>query len=141
VAYTTRAKLETQFGAVNIEKWADLDGDGSEATIDARITAAIAYADGEIDDRLRPSPYTVPVVLTAGTGTPPTIIDIANRLAMLWLYETRGMQEIDGDTGRPLHKMHWHREEVERQFTAILSTKIRLDSPMSAASVPKAITT
>ena len=139
MAYTTRALLEAQFGVKNIAEWADLDNDRSPATITARITAAIAYADGYIDDRLRASPYTVPVVDTAGTAAPPTLVDVATRLAAVWLYESRGVQETDPETGRPIHRLYWCKEDAEVKLRAVASGQMRLDSTTADPAIAQAV--
>ena len=139
MAYTTRASLETMFGAANLIEWADLDNDGSDATILTRINAAIAYADSEIDSRLLNSMYSLPIANKAG-DTPAVIEDVSNRLAAVWLYETRGVMELDTETGKPIHKLHWHKVDAEKKLNEILSSVRHLDVDIvSAAPVPKAI--
>jgi hypothetical protein len=129
------------FGARNIVEWADMDGDESDATISARITAAIAYADGEIDGRLRNTMYTLPLVQRGTASTvPPEIVDIANRLAAVWLYESRGVREIDAETGKPIHRLFWHATAAEGKLRDIASLSRHLDVAMSATPVPEAVT-
>lgn len=138
MAYTTRAAIETMFGKNNVEEWADLDGDGADATILARINAAIAYADDEIESRLRNTLYLIPIATKAG-ATPAIIADVANRLAAVWLYETRGVMELDAETGKPIHKLYWHKLDAEKKLNEILSGVRHLDSTMSATPVPEAM--
>lgn len=136
MAYTTRAAIEVMFGKKNIAKWADLDEDGADETVAARITAAIAYADAEIDSRLRDTMYTLPIATRAG-GVPAEIADISNRLAAVWLYETRGVFEFDSETERPLHKLIWHKRDAERKLAEIVGLKRRLDSTLTEAPIPE----
>ena len=138
MAYTTRASLETMFGAANLIEWADLDNDGSDATILTRINAAIAYADAEIDSRLRNSMYSLPIANKAG-DTPAVIEDVSNRLAAVWLYEARGVMELDAETGKPIHKLYWHKVDAEKKLNEILAFVRHLDATVSAAPVPKAL--
>lgn len=140
MAYATRANLEAMFGDESVEKWADVNGNGVEAHITARITAAIAYADGEIDDLLRCTLYTVPLVVRNTMTVPPTIIDIATRLAGVWLYESRGIRDIDPDSGKPIHMLMWHKEDAYKKLREVVSGVRHLDSVMSATPVPLVVT-
>jgi phage gp36-like protein len=136
MAYTTRAKLETMFGAENVKAWADLNNAGVDGEIAARITAAIDYADGEIDDYLRGSMYTVPIVLTAGTGTPPTLIDVANRLAGVWLYELRLIEDTNPDTGEPVYPLAHHKKAAYGMLKQI-ATGTRLLDAATTRMIPE----
>jgi hypothetical protein len=141
MAYANRTELELMFGKNNIEEWADLDGDKSDATIASRIAAALDYADGEINSRLRMTMYTLPLVKRNTTSTVPReIVDIAKRFAAVWLYESRGVREIDPETGRPVHRLFWQKEHANEMLNEIASFVRHLDCELSATPVPEAVT-
>lgn len=140
MAYTTRANLEAMFGEESVEKWADVNGNGVAAHITARIAAALVYADGEINDLMRCTLYALPLVVRDTSIVPPTIVDVANRLAGVWLYEGRGVRDIDPD-GKPVHMLMWHKDEAYKKLREIASGVRHLDSVMSATPVPQVVTT
>lgn len=119
--YINKADIEARFGAANVATWADMDNDGSEDT--GRVAAAIAYAEDTIDDRLRDSIYTTPVSATGASLM--WIKDIAVRLAGVWLYESRGVDDVD-EFGRPQHKLSSHRDLAMRDLERILRGEVRL---------------
>lgn len=98
MAYCTRADLETKFGKANVLKWADLDGNKDQTDISARITAAIAEADREIDMVLA-GRFDVPF----GT-VPGQVLDLSVRLAAAALYDGRGVVDADSD-GNPVNRL------------------------------------
>ena len=139
MAYATRATIEAVFGVKNVAKWADLDNNGIAEAIAARIASAIAWADGEIDDRFRKSVYDLPIA-DADSTTPASIVSIASNLAGVWLYENRGVQDFDEDTGAPFHKLEYNRRRAENAIQAILSGSRTLDAVMRVTrTVPEVI--
>jgi hypothetical protein len=138
MAYSVRADIENTFGAANVSKWADLDNTGDETIIAARIAWAIASADGEIDDKLRGKAYVVPIVGMSGT-TPRGIIDLSARYAGVLLYESRGIQEYDPNTGAPAHRLAWHRDNVERILYEIVTGKRKLDAALQITDSSPAV--
>lgn len=123
MAYCTRANIEGRFGVDNINKWADLDNAGSTTDVTARINAAIAAAEDDIDTTLRGGPYVIPFA-----GTPPvTIRDLCADLAGVWLYESRGVVDFDPETGRPHHRLQWHRKNAKRVLAELHGGKRQLD--------------
>ena len=123
--YCTYADIESLFGPANISKWADLDNDQNDDTIAARIARAIIVASAQIDDRLRNGPYALPII-----GDLPTIVNLAAALAGVWLYESRGVQDFSPDSGFPVHRLRWHREQSERTLRELLAGTLRIDAPM-----------
>ena len=114
--YSVRTDVEALFGAENVKKWADLDGNGIEVDIDARVTKAIEYADGEIDDTLRGGRYAIPI---SGT-VPVTVIQISARKAGIWLYHLRSAEDENSAIAN-------HAEEVQLILAKILSGEMTLD--------------
>lgn len=90
--YITRADVETRFGARNVALWADVDDDDAVA-MEAKVDAAIAWAEGQINNRFRQSRYLIPFVATSGAL--PVVANWATVLAGWWLYTIRGLREDD----------------------------------------------
>lgn len=112
--YCTRSDIEAVFGRTNVAKWADLDNDGTNAKIDARIAVAIEAATREVNNRLRGGVYAVPVL-----GDDGTIREIAATLAGCWLYDIRGYQDYNPETGAPEHRYAPIRRRAEADLAAI----------------------
>jgi hypothetical protein len=125
--YATREDIEVMFGTVNVRKWADLDNTDEEEAIAARIAWAITTADGEIDDKLRGKTYVVPIMGLSGS-VPQGVISLSAQFAGVLLYESRGIQEYDQNTGAPAHRLAWHRRNFEKVIAEIVSGKRKLDA-------------
>lgn len=125
--YISQDDINNLFGSVNVAKWSNLNNQDDARSPDAtRITAAITYAEDRVDDRLRGGPYAIPFA-----SAPTTIKDIAARLAGVWLYESRGIEDFDPEFGRPIHRLQWHRQHAERQLDAIVRGQLDLNKPRS----------
>lgn len=135
MSYAGRSDVEDIFGVNNVKKWADIDGDGVAATITARITRALEFANGHIDDRLRSGPYAVPF----STPYPVSLIDAAAKIAGVWLYEGRGITDFDSETGRSQHRLHWHKRSVDKWLHDLKLGKVTLDVDKSE-STPEVVT-
>ena len=120
--YRTRAQIETQYGAAEVAKWADVDGELDSVAITARIAQAITDADAEIDGRLRGHRYVIPFATT-----PEIIAAISRKLAGVLLYEARGVQDWNVETGQPSHRLEYVRRWCYDALDDIASGKIRLD--------------
>lgn len=131
--YCVAADLFDVFGMLNVKKWADLDNDQDLEKIEARITSAISRASGEIDDWLRDR-YDVPF-----NPVPSAINEVASILAGVRLYENRGIEDIDPETGRPVHRLAHLREAAKRTLQEILSGQRRLDAPTQVTARPKVV--
>lgn len=130
MSYCTAADILTFFGKTNVNRWADLENTKVQSEIDARIAVAITYAHNEVNDRLRGGPYTTPLV-----EPPPNIItDIAARLAGVWLYESRGVEDIE-ESGKAVHKLTWHKDYARRVLREIRNGIRRLDL-LSTVTIP-----
>jgi hypothetical protein len=124
-----RSDIEALFGAANVAKWADLDGDQDPQKISARIAAAIAAAGAYVEDRLRDGPYAIP--LTPLDGSPcVTMVNMLAQWAGVWLYGARGVQDADpsprGRHGVPADRLAWHRHDVETKIRQIHARVLRL---------------
>lgn len=137
MSYLTRADIESKFGKKNIAVWADLDNDQVENDIAARITAAIAFADESVDNALRFGRYALPITDASGV-TPRVIVDIAASMAGVWLYENRGVQDFDPDTGKPQHRLHWQKIDARKTLTHLRMGQIELNA-VSKVNIPEVI--
>lgn len=132
MAYSTRDLIETKFGKANVRKWADLDGNKDQEDITARITAAIAYGDAEIDMTLG-GRFSVPFA-----STPTVIEEISVQLAGVRLYEGRGVPDADED-GNVRHRLAWHRDQAQRKLRAIAAGAYNIGVSPQVVSHPSVI--
>jgi hypothetical protein len=139
--YIEQSDIEDVFGASNVSKWADLDNDGDETAITARIDKAIAWAENEINSRLREGPYVLPLA-NDESDVPLEIVDVAANLAGVWLYENRGVQDFDPESGQSVHRLEWNRARAEKTLKEILAGVRVLDAVKhntQNGSIPKVI--
>jgi hypothetical protein len=94
--YCSLTDIQNVFGISNITLWSNLDNTGN-TTDTTRVTAALAYADDEIDNFFRGGPYAVPLVLNSGSAP----LTWAAKLAGIWLYDSRGQLDTPLDGGGP----------------------------------------
>lgn len=127
MAYITQTDIENIFGISNVRKWSQLDNDQA-ASDNPRIARAIVVADSEIDDIFRVTQYTVP--LTAVSGTLELVKDWAAKLAGVWIYECRGLQD-DDEEGNKLTKI---KEAVHSQMNDYVAGKRTLNAVLKNTS-------
>ena len=133
--YCERTDIENCYGATNVKTWSDLDNDGDATKIAARITAVIASVSSFVDGKMRRSKYSLP--LLENGATPPVIVTIAAKLCGVELYEGRGIQDFNPDTGGVVHKLVWNKKEAERLLEQILDGSITLGALTTVtASMP-----
>jgi hypothetical protein len=138
--YIVRADIEAVFGAANVAKWADLDNTGITADVAARIDRAIVWASNEIESRFRDSIYALPLANASG-DCPPEIVDAAANLAGVWLYENRGVQDWNEETGQVMHRLQWNRRRAYDTLRAILAGQRRIDAVLRVACLKPAVVT
>lgn len=146
MAYCVKADIEAVYGATNVAKWADLDNDADAVKIAARIAAAITYAEAYLNSALYGSRYQVPF-----TTAPTIIVDMCAKSAGLWLYESRGAQDVSPDTGQPVHRLAFLKSEIHHKLRAIKSgglplynvgpvaTNVPFVAPVEDASPPSGV--
>ncbi|MEA3351193.1 MAG: phage protein Gp36 family protein [Chloroflexota bacterium] len=122
-AYCSKSNIVDIFNLLNTERWSDAAGDA--ATIATRIARAIDVASDEIDDELRSSPYLIPIVSPDGT-VPTAIVDIAAKLAGVWLYEGKGVEDRGGD--KPVHRLSSVKGEAHLALANIRTGKRRINA-------------
>jgi len=119
----TSDTLYITFGRDNINKWADLDNDGDDATIANRIEYAITWAEAHFTSLVCKG-RTLPVS--------PVVDDVIARLAGIWLYDSRGIAEEDAEKSPIAH----HRKYCEKWMKAYLEQGVNFDKPLAPFIVP-----
>lgn len=132
MAYIDRADIESVFGAKSVSQWADLDGEKSLDTIDARITEAIAAAEELADDMLRGGPFVVPITATL----PRTLKRAIAKIAGVDLYEARGVADYNPETGVAVHRLMWQKKAALDVFKMVKSGEIQLILTRTSSAVP-----
>lgn len=134
MAYSTRSDIEAQFGTENVQAWADLNKTAVTAEITARIVAAIAFSDAMVDGMLRGGPYKLTVV----QATPPQlVINAAAALAGVWLYESRGIEDTNPETGQPLHRLRANKQTAEDTLRKVRAGVLRLSTDLLYEAHPQ----
>ena len=140
MSYAERTDVEAVFGVANVAAWADLDNDGDSSKIDDRVTLALSMADCEINDKLRGGIYVLPLVKTGEDEPPETVVNMAAMLAGVFLYESRGVQDFNPDSGQAVHRLTWYRKRVESTIREITSGVRMLDAELACDThVPEII--
>ncbi len=124
MAYCTRSDIEAIYGKT-VAAWADVDQSGDQTAISNRIEHAISVAENEIDAMMRNSWLAVPLRDQAG-GVPPLITEIAATLAGVWLYELRGVEQVD-ERGQPIHRLALKRQWALQTLEAVRRGVMQLD--------------
>lgn len=132
MAYIIRADIEATFGVENVNKWADLDNDGLETKIDARITEGITAAEEDCNTSLDGGPYTIPL-----SSAPTLIKTICVKLAGAWLYDARGTDDVDSE-GFPVNKLRVHLKDARRMLDEILGGRRVLNVAFKCKASPTA---
>lgn len=123
--YCVKADVENVFGIENVKQWSDIENAGSANT--TRITQAIAVASERIDDVARTINYTIPLADEDATDSV-TITDLTAVLAGLWLYEARGAQDYNPQTGEVTHRFEFKRQRAEQLLADIRDQRIRINA-------------
>ena len=123
--YCSRSDVEDVFGPDNVKKWADLNNNGDETEINDRITRAITVVTNTFNDFWRGGPYELPIT---ESGAAASIVHHAACLAGVLLYEWRGIEDFDEETGKPVHKLAYFRKEAEKFMQAVKTGRLRLDA-------------
>ena len=129
LGYCSRSDIEDVFGVANVATWADLDNNDDSQLSYARITKSIALATAEVDERLRGGASIIPF-----TFVPDTIVNAAANLAGVWLYESRGIDDMDPDTGLPVHKLAANKASAIRTLNDIRANRRLLTAPTTTLS-------
>lgn len=129
-----RADIEAIFGKDNVAKWADLDEGQSPAKIASRIARAIADTTVDFYDRIRGGVYLIPFATPDRTS-----IGLCARLAGVWLYESRGVEDWDPETGTPGHILTWHRDHAYKELEKIKNGRRRIEQTRVSGDLPAVV--
>ena len=135
MTYCDRADIESIYGANNVLQWSDLDNTADDAKVAARIDDVIADATDIINTRMRGGRYPVPLVDREG-ATPRIIRRACASLAGCLLYEARGSQDIDPNTGQPINKYRGRHAAVEKLLEDLSSGFANLDADAETPQPP-----
>jgi len=122
--YCSESDINQVYGGDNVQKWADLNNNEDADEITARINRAITVATNGINDILRGGRYALPITDTTAAVA---LIDLCATLAGVWLYESRGVEDFDPETGRAVHKLVYMRDRATKKLEAIRANRIQLD--------------
>jgi len=129
--YANRSDIELIFGQENTKGWADVDNDGNEEKIGARICWALQSAKAYFDDMLNNGPYAVPFAVPY----PPQIVIENARYAGCALYDSRGVTDTDGE-GRALDSLSQQRKKTEAFIVRVLANQTQLYGLDGAKNTP-----
>lgn len=122
MSYADSDDLDIAFGRANVRKWADIENNGVDTDIAARITWALDTATALMDDKLRKSPAQFPL-----TGDIPASVALhCAYLAGSLLYDSRGVTDFDAD-GRPINQLSWAKKACDKFITDIYARLVVLD--------------
>ena len=123
--YCDRGDLETIFGKLNIQRWADLDNDESELTIANRVEWACQWATEFVNSRLQYGHYAVPFI-----SVPELIRDLTAMFAGITLYDGRQVASADDHD-----LVSRHRRDFDRYIRQIHKGQLKLFNPTTGLPV------
>lgn len=136
-SYAVRSDLENIYGTKNIQRWADIESTGVAATIDARVNWALVLSYDYVNNKLFGGPYNVPL-----QGNYPTIVTVQAQLACVYLYESRGITNLD-ERGKPIHQLEQGKNWADNILLQIRGGTIRLRNALAVdlagTIIPRAI--
>ncbi len=121
--YSTITDLTLAFGETNVRKWADVNNNGIQAEVDARVAWAIANADSYLDSKLRKSRYQFP--LADDSAIPPILARMSAYKAGVLLYESRGVADV-GPDGKTVHSLTSQKNDVDEFIRDIHGRRVEL---------------
>jgi len=133
MSWCTRSDVEDVFGVNNVAKWAKLEDTDTAAMVTARIARGIAVATDHAQNVLRNGPYLI-ADLTA--AMPAILTDAVAKLTGVWLYENRGIEDFDPESGRAVHKLVWHQRTASRVLRAIKFGTVTLAVTIQGETIP-----
>lgn len=123
--YCVLSDIESTFGVTNVERWAKLQDSYTAGQITTRVNRAIAIASEDIDDSLRAAGIETPCV-DESDATPTTIVQICADLAGVWLYESRGVDDVDR-SGNARHKLIYHANRAHTRLDRIADRTLKIN--------------
>ena len=125
--YCTSTNVNQIYGTTNVQMWADLDDDGNTTNIAARITTFIGMVAADMDAKFRRTHYEIPIVAQDGT-VPSEVRYLCARLVGPAMYEARGVQDYDPETGKLVNRLAFAKETAEAYLEEIATQKRKLDA-------------
>lgn len=125
--YITQSDIENEWGTANVIQWSNLDG--STGSVDAtRVAAAIDFAEGYVEGRLRTSRYRVPLSFN-DTRSQGVMKRIMATLAGEWLGSNRAavVGEVDEAAMEDLSQLRARKLWAERTLSDIMAGTIIVD--------------
>lgn len=136
--YIVQADIESVFGTANVARWSQL-APTSETADTARIATAIAYAEGVVESRFYMGRYAVPLTGTAAALA--QVKDWCAKIAGVWLYESRGMNDtVENQDGEqvPVNRISPHRRAALKEIDEVVAgtRKLALSANGTGPSAP-----
>ncbi len=132
-AYISTSDLNAEWGEGNVILWSNLDN--SDTAIDAtRVTAAIAYAEGYVESRLRKLRYLVPFVFNSA-GARALFTRIMSIIAGEWLASHRAAVVNEELEATDLNQLVARRKWAEDQINLVNSGQMQPDLAPSGDDV------
>ncbi len=125
--YIVKSNIEAIYGVDNVAQWSNLDNDDAQANT-TRIDDAISYGEAYIDDAFRNGAYKLPIIGTTGS-VPRIVIDMAAKMAGVWLYNTRRIHNRSADEVGQI--IQGHQDEVDSLLNEYAASTRRLDAVLS----------
>ncbi len=107
------------------------------AKITARITRSITEAMADVDSHMKGGPYTVPLA-KSDSSIPTVITRITTKIAGVWLYENRGVNDYDAEKRTAKHRLSFHKEEAYRTMLELRARTQVIDAVSTATTTPSA---
>lgn len=122
MAYIDQGDIEDVFGVSNVAAWSQLDATQQDTADTDRIASAIAFAEEDVENRLRESRFAVPLSGTSGT-IPRCVVEWCAIKAGVWLYRSRGMTTTQDDADKDRYA--GMEEYANQQIDLVLSGKLK----------------
>jgi len=106
--YISQSDVESFWGSKSVAQWLDMDRDGNADS--GRMTTAIAYAEGYVEDRMRRGRWEVPLSFAGNSLT--VLKTVCAIHAGHWLYMARqSMDEAESD--RMARQVAWANNVID----------------------------
>ncbi|KKM53804.1 hypothetical protein LCGC14_1554060 [marine sediment metagenome] len=132
-AYISTSDLNAEWGEGNVILWSNLDN--TDTSVDAaRVTAAIAYAEGYVETRLRNLRYLVPFVFNSA-GARALFTRIMAVIAGEWLASHRAVVINEDLEATDLNQLPARRKWAENQIDMVSSSQMQPDLALGSDDV------
>ncbi len=132
--YHVRSDVDLIYGKENVTKWADLNNNGNEEEIAARVTWASELSYEYTNANLADGPYDVPFEVDPDTHV--IIKDLSARWTGWILYESRGFVDAEDSNENQLKS---HKQFVMDSISDIHGGNIKLIGLDRQVTFPKVV--